>query len=162
MAFTARLVLATGIVTTVVLLPLFLILTIRWEDDLLQGMALRPRERAFIWGLAYLLSVPVAFLPAWLSWRYAFSRPRILALTCPTCQWSGTCRVALRALPIPAPSRQVTISSEVEFEGFPLPEDPLKKRRERLEKRRRKLARQAEAEAEPIPDFDFGEEPPGS
>jgi hypothetical protein len=153
----AKLVLAAGIAVTIVLFPSLLVLIIGlWVSDWARGLNLWQDERGMLFDLAYLLAVPVALLPAWLSWRYAFSRWRKLVVVCPHCQWSGVCRLGLTAYTVPCPTGEVVVSYESEIEGIPNPEDPVRNKLERLEERRRQKAREAEAEAEPNPDFDFG------
>ena len=126
------------------------------------GTDLLLRERGLIFFFAYLVSVPIACLPAWLGWRYAFSRPRKLAITCPACQWQGTCRIQEVELVHPASTGDTVVYYESEFQGIPIPKSPTRKRLERLEERRRKQAKRAEEEAGPNADFDFGKEPPSS
>ncbi len=46
------------------------------------------------------------------------------------------------------------------MKGIPNPENPSRKRLERLAERRRRQARQSEAQQEPNRDFDFGSDPP--
>src|SRR5262249_8990954 len=109
-------------------------------------------------GLAHLSSVPVALLPAWLGWRWAFSRPRQLNITCPNCQWRGASRIT-EEVPPSVSKGSVVVYGESEIEGIPNPKSPTKSKLERLEQRKRRRARQARAEAqdEPNPDFDFGQ-----
>src|SRR3954453_8623811 len=76
MAPGARLALTAGIALTVVLFPVLLVLVGYLVLDLTDGMGLRRRERGMLFFLAQLLSVPVALVPAWLGWRFAFARPR--------------------------------------------------------------------------------------
>src|SRR3954468_7575869 len=67
----ARLLLGAGIAATAVLLPAFFFLLAEGVIGLTAG--LRARERGLVFFLAYLPSVPIGLLPAWLGWRYAFS-----------------------------------------------------------------------------------------
>jgi hypothetical protein len=117
------------------------------------GIGLQRKEKGLIYGLAYLLSVPFALIPAWLSWRYAFSRPRQLAITCPECQWSGVIRLTQGKIVVsttPAP-----VSHSVQFDGVPSLDDPVKKRLERLERRKRRQTQRQPEESEPNPDLNF-------
>jgi hypothetical protein len=159
----AKLLLAAGIAVTVVVLPALLVVIGHWVSDWTQGMDLRQRDRGLLYALAYLVSVLVALVPAWLSRRYAFSRWRKLVVVCPHCQWSGVCRLGLTAHAVPGFTGKGVISEvasamaqEYEIEGIPNPEDPVRNKLERLEERRRRKAREAEADAGPNPDFDFG------
>ncbi len=105
--------------------------------------------------MADLLSIPVSLLPAWLSWRYAHSRPRIVALVCPECGWSGVGKLTeAKLLDLAIPE-----AGEVVVRAIPNPDDVARERLERLTERRRKQARQLEAEAEPNPEFDLGNGP---
>jgi hypothetical protein len=56
-------------------------------------MALQRKERGLIFGLAFLLSLPIALLPGWLAMRLTLSWPRNLPINCAQCGWSGTCKV---------------------------------------------------------------------
>jgi hypothetical protein len=156
----ARLALAASMTATVGLLLFFLFFIGQWVSDRTAGMDLHQKERGLIFFLAYVVSVPIALLPAWLGWQYAFFQPRKLAVTCPACQWRGMCRIKDVELVHPTSTGDTAIYYESEFEGIPIPESPTRKRLERLEERRRKQAKRADEEAGPNPDFDFGKGPP--
>jgi hypothetical protein len=152
MPVSAQMLLLVGILTAVVLIVVLLVFVGELISGLTAGMDLRRKERGLIFALTYVLAVPVGLLPAWLGWWYASSRPRKLRVSCPVCQWSGVCQVEERAAVLPS---QAPLPVESEFEGIPIPENPVKKRLERLEERKRKQSRQAQGEADPNPDLDF-------
>jgi hypothetical protein len=160
LTLTARLILTTGPLVSAALIPILFVVTAGLVGDLTEG---RPRrERGMVFFLAHLLSIGLALLPAWLSWRYAFRRPRNLDVQCPHCPWRGTCRVRQEALAPATLSQHVEAETyedvKVEFEGIPLGDDPIAKKRERLEALKRKRIRQARralGDPDPNPDFDF-------
>jgi hypothetical protein len=102
-----------GILTTVVLLPVLLFVVGNIVSDLTVGNP-RLKERGLIFAFASLLSAALAMLPAWLSWRYAFSRPRNLRITCPTCHCTGMCRIGVRE----AIHTKTSFYQESEFGGI--------------------------------------------
>src|SRR3989442_5615 len=85
----ANVVLLGGVVATVLLLPTLLAVVSGLVSEWTAGLGLHRKERGLLFGLAYLLAVPIALLPGWAAWRWALSRPRHTATTCPKCRWSG-------------------------------------------------------------------------
>jgi hypothetical protein len=63
----ARVALLGGVVLTVVLIPAFLFLVLELVSDWTAGLQLKRREQGLLFGLAHLLTVPIAFLPAWIG-----------------------------------------------------------------------------------------------
>jgi hypothetical protein len=163
MSGAARTVLIAGIVASVVLLPSLFVVADVLAEPLSESVATFRRERRVLRGLIDLLSIPVALLPAWLGWRLARSRPRLVALSCPECAWVGICRMIetnLSDIARPAEGSPTPLASppaeEFEVEGIPNPENPARKRLERVAERRRKKAREEESDSGPNPEFDFG------
>jgi hypothetical protein len=120
-----------------------------------QGLKLHRDEKGILYCLAYLVvGVPLSLLPAFLGWRWGFALPRLISVTCPSCGWSGVCRVwEGKAV---APPTQYCVSVETEIRGIPIPVNPPDKKRDQLEQRRKKQQSEGRTEeADPIPDFDF-------
>jgi hypothetical protein len=89
----ARLALVAGIATTLALIVLAFLLVPQVIYPLTEGTNLVRQERGMLYFLGFALCLPVACLPWWLGWRYAFSAPRRLAVKCPGCGWSGPCLI---------------------------------------------------------------------
>jgi hypothetical protein len=155
MQWRAKLLLAVGIALTIVALLASLYYSILLGEHFTQGMKLHREEKGMLYYLAYLVvGVPLSLLPAFLGWRWCFALPRLISVTCPSCGWSGVCRVwEGKAV---APPSQYSVSVEMEIQGIPVPESPLDKKRDRLEQRRKKQQREGRTEeAKHNPEFDF-------
>ncbi len=90
----ALVLLIAGAVATTMLWPVLIYSLLGLAGALGSGLGLRLSETQLLRMLAWLVSFLLAFLPAWLSWRYARSRPKLVAVCCPHCSWTGTARLA--------------------------------------------------------------------
>jgi hypothetical protein len=90
----AKGILAGGIAASIVLVPAFLFLIGNLVGAITKDMNLHKKERGLIFGLAYLLAVPIALLPGWLAMRFTLNWPRNLPVKC-SCGWSGICKVKM-------------------------------------------------------------------
>ena len=154
MTLSAKLVLAAGIGATILLVILSFVLVGSLVSEQTRDLELPRRRRGLFFALVHLPPLVLSFLPAWLAYRFAFSRPLKLTVACPSCSWSGPCRITEKGLPFSAPTSPAEVG-ETEFEGIPIQGDQIRKRLDRLKERRRKEARRADEEAGPNPDFDF-------
>jgi hypothetical protein len=155
MQWKAKLLLALAIAMTIVALLASLYYLILLVENFTEGMTLHQEEKGMLYCLASMVvGIPLSLLPAFLGWRWAFALPRLISVTCPSCGWSGMCRVwEGKAV---APPTQDSGPIETEFRGIPISENPLEKKRDRLEQRRKKKHRGGQTEEpEPNPDFDF-------
>lgn len=162
MSFRARAALLVGVALTVVLLPTFLVLIGERFSEWTAGLGLRRKERGLLFALAYAVSVPVALLPAWVGWRYGLSRPRRTTAACPACPWSGPVWVADTSPPVRVWRAPPVRAEGGEFEGMGYLPDPLRARRERLDRRleeERRRERESLPEPESNPDLDFRDRP---
>jgi hypothetical protein len=159
----ALLVFIAAVVVTAVLLPVVFLVVDILGRALIAGSGLYRDEQRILRLVVDSLATALACVPAWFIWRHVRRLPKRVAITCPACSWTGTGRLTewdpLNIAKDPEDALPVEDSQvEVEIKGIPNPPNTVEQRMERLAKRRRKQAREAESENPPNPDFDFGDE----